>query len=484
MRPIDWLAVTILLLFAAALRIIGIGFGQPNPEYFPSYAPFGMVHEHLAVHPDEFLNVSIPVNMLLRNRLNPEFFNYPSFIINSNFVLFRLTGSLDELSIADREGRNLRNYAGHHLYVISRMYSVVGGMITLASCYAITRLLSGRYAALCAGLLVASCFTFVQHAHYIKPGSLAVGWMTLAAWASVVALYNGRPASRIRFYILAVALTGLAATTRYNALAVAPYVFAVGLILLYRHRSRAMFRAVIIAWLMIPIVFFAGSPYILRDFGHFLNDFSWIVGQYVSSGADLPRFFLVDHWTGMFYQMLFIPIFGIGVPAVICAIASIAACWRRRGGYTGPQMRYRLRHDSFRLCVWLIWFTIVLYALVALRTIRPGHSDHHVMLILPFVILLSAIGADWLVRRLSLPSRIAMPAVALILVIQPLVLSVQVVKMFSQPDTRYIMLEWIHTNIPRGARFFLNGSYNVPLDNALYPNFAHNLSYASALPDG
>lgn len=483
MRSIDWLAVTILLLFGAGLRIIGISYGQLNPEYFPSYAPFGMAHEQLPIQPDEFFNVSIPVNMALRNRLNPEFFNYPSFIINVNFVLFNLTGSLDGLSLINRETHNLRAYAGHHLYVFSRMYSVFGGLIALASSYALTRILAGRYAALYAGLLVASCFTMVQHSHYIKPGSLAAGWMMLAAWASVVALFARRRTSRVRFYILAGAITGLAATTRYNALAVAPFVFAVGFILLYRYRTPATLRLVIAAWLSMPIVFFAGSPYILRDFEHFWKDFSWIVGQYVSTGADVPRYFLVDHWTGMIHLLLFIPIFGIGVPAVICAFASIAAVWRG-DRCPGFHIRCVLLHDSFRLCVGLVWCTIILYALVALRTIRPGHGDHHVMLILPFIILLSAVGADWLVKNIKLPKFLLVPAIALLLAIQPLVLSVQFVKMISQTDTRQIMLQWIYENVADGSRFLLNGPYNVPLDEAVYPNTTQYLAYAQPLPSG
>ena len=483
MRAVDWMAVTILLLFAAGLRIIGISYGQLNPDYFPSYAPYGMAHEQLPIQPDEFFNVSIPVNMALRNKLNPEFFNYPSFIINVNYVLFHLTGSLEGLSLVNREKHNLRAYAGHHLYVFSRMYSVFGGLIALASSYALTRILAGRYAALYAGLLVASCFTLVQHSHYIKPGSLATGWMTLAAWASVVALFARRRTRRVRFYILACAITGLAATTRYNALAVAPFVFAVGFVLLYRHRTREMLRSVIAAWMIMPIVFFAGSPYILRDFEHFMKDFSWIVGQYVSSGADVPRYFLVDHWTGMIHLLLFIPIFGVGVPAVLCAIASIAAFWRR-GRYPSSHIRYIFIDDSFRLCIGFVWFTIVLYALVALRTIRPGHSDHHVMLILPFIILLSAVGADWLVKNIKLPKHLVVPAIALLLVIQPLVLSVQFVKMLSQADTRQILLQWIHENIPDGSRFFLNGPYNVPLDEAIYPNMPQYRAYAQPLPSG
>ena len=59
MRPIDWIAVTALLLFAAGLRMIGISYGQLNPDYFPSTAPLGMVHEQAPIQPDEFFNDNI-----------------------------------------------------------------------------------------------------------------------------------------------------------------------------------------------------------------------------------------------------------------------------------------------------------------------------------------------------------------------------------------------------------------------------------------
>ena len=114
----------------------------------------------------------------------------------------------------------------------------------------------------------------------------------------------------------------------------------------------------------------------------------------------------------------------------------------------------------------------------------PEHSGSVLLLILPFAALLAAVGAGWLVKRIPLPKSLLMPAVALILIIQPLVLSVQVVKMFTQPDTRYLMLEWIRGSIPGGARIFLNGSYNVPLDDALYPNEQQFVVYAETLPDG
>ena len=56
--------------------------------------------------------------------------------------------------------------------------------------------------------------------------------------------------------------------------------------------------------------------------------------------------------------------------------------------------------------------------------------------------------------------------------------------MFSQRDTRHVMLDWIHNNIPYDSRFFLNGAYNVPLDIALYPYEQQFGIYARILPEG
>ena len=471
MRRSDWLAVTLLLLFAAALRIIGLSFGGLNPDYFPSYAPKNLAHEQLPIHPDEYVMVATPVNMALRGTWNPYFFEYPSLIMNVNRVLFSLTGSLDGYELADRQGRTLRVYAPHSLYVFSRIWSLVGGMLQVACACALARMLSGKYAALCAGLLVAVSYTLVQHGHYTKPGPLALGMMMLAAWAALAALRTGDARSRRWLYILAGIATGLAATTRYNAAAVAPLVIAAGLILLYRHRDRCTRRGVLMAWAAMPIVFLCGSPYILRDFALFWRDFQFIVGVYTTTGANVADHFLVDHNTGLVYLLVYVALFGLGLPAVSFAALSLVACLR------GSENRARLG-------VGLIGGMVVLYAVVAMRTIRPGHSDNLAMLMLPFVAVLAAVGAAWLAARLPLPARLSMPILALLLIAQPLALSLSVMHVFSQPDTRHILLDWVHAKIPPGARFFLNGTRSLPLDESLYPNFKQYEVYAEELPSG
>ena len=229
--------------------------------------------------------------MALRNRLNPEFFNYPAFIINTNFVLLHLTGALEGLSLDDRADFTLRAYAAFPLYVMSRMYSVFGGMLMVACAYAVSRMAAGRYVALCAGLLVAVSYTLVQHGHYIKPGSLAAGWMMLATWACMASLYTQQTDRRQRLYLFAGAVTGLAATTRYNAAAVGLLLLLVGLILLYRYRTRRMVLMVGLSWMAVPLIFLLGSPYTLLDFSHFLARFQVDCRAIYQYRGERPRLF-------------------------------------------------------------------------------------------------------------------------------------------------------------------------------------------------
>lgn len=300
----------------------------------------------------------------------------------------------------------------------------------------------------------------------------------LAAWASLAALLASQPRSRLRIYLFACGVAGLAATTRYNAAVVSIIVVSVGILLIAQRRSRRTLLQVVAGWLLIPLVFLLGSPFTLLDFEHFWRDFSYIVGQYIATGEDIHAHFLVDPWTGLRLMLTYAGLFALGIPAIACAGLGLMSAARRRDSAG------RCCQSGLRLFVLLIGLMILVYGLVALRTVRPGHSDGLLILIIPFVAVLAGLGAEGLVRKLRLPSRLTMPVIALILIIQPLVLSAQVVKMFSQPDTREVILTWIHSLIPGGARIFLNGPYNVPLDKALYPNFAHNLSYASDLPDG
>ncbi len=474
----DWVFITALLLFAAGLRITGISYGQPDPHYAPSTHPQQMIHGQTPMQPDEYLSVSIPLEMLVRGRLNPGFFEYPSFITYTNYFVFGITGATEDISPENRAGVGLREYAPFQLYVLSRMYSVFGGMLIVAAVYATTRLAAGRFAALSAALLAAVSFTLVQHSHYIKPGMLPSGFMLVAVWASFAALYTRNQRRRMRMYLLAGAVTGLATTTRYNAVSVGIILFLVGLVLLYRHRTRAMLFAVLGSWLLAPIVFIMGTPYAVLDFDKFYEHFSYITGQFLTTGSNVPVFFLTDSLTGLLLMYRFIFLFSLGIPAALAILFGLYGAWKKR-----PLRKDFLAENSRTLYAAIVLVFLLAYSFVVLRTIRPGHSDNLLVLTLPQFILLAGLGMGFLRERLPLPSRLLMPGLVLSLIVMPLVLSVQTVRMFCQPDTRYIMQEWVYEHLPPGSTIFLNGPYNVPLDAADYPSEQVFGGYAESAED-
>ena len=457
----DWVAIVILLLFAASLRIIGISYGQPDPQYASSTHPQKMLHYQTPMQPDEYLSVAIPMEMLLKNRLNPQFFEYPTFIVNTNFVLFALTGAASGAELEDRSGETLRVYAPFELYVMSRMYSVFGSILIVACAYAIMLKIAGRFAALSAGLLAATSYTLVQHTHYIKPELLSTGWMILTIWLSFTALQTANPKYSTRFYILAGACTGLAATTRYNAFSIVVALGLVGLVLLFRHRRAKMLFTVLSSWVLIVIVFILGTPYAAIEFEAFVEAFRYITGQFLSTGANVPEYFLTSPFEGLFFLLRYIVIFGLGIPAAVMILFGLYSAWSSR-----PPLKNWLTENTPFLFAGIIFISILAYLVVAMRSIRPGHSDNLTVLIVPQYMLLASLGANWLYQRFQ--STVAGVLILLLFVLMPLVMSVQVTRMFSQPDTRQQLQAWIYDHLPADSTIVLNGAYNVPLDAADY----------------
>ncbi|MBK8024110.1 MAG: hypothetical protein IPK19_22435 [Chloroflexi bacterium] len=144
MKPSERAFLTLLLLFAAALRFSGIAHGQPDPQFAPTTTPLRLIHESTPVQPDEFLYVSLPLRMLVSGQLNSKFFENPSFLINLNFFTDLLTGANVGRSVDTWADWGDRWIASFDLYVVARAYSALGGLIAVAAVYATARRLGGR----------------------------------------------------------------------------------------------------------------------------------------------------------------------------------------------------------------------------------------------------------------------------------------------------------------------------------------------------
>ena len=104
LNRIELAFVTILLLFAAALRLIGVENGMPDPAAFPTETARGIIPDSVAIQPDEFLFVARPYHMIVSRQLNPQYFENPSFLINLNFFTFLLSGEGKGVTLAELEG--------------------------------------------------------------------------------------------------------------------------------------------------------------------------------------------------------------------------------------------------------------------------------------------------------------------------------------------------------------------------------------------
>jgi len=459
MRAVDWLAVVVLLLFAAALRFIAVDFGQPEPLYANSTLPVSMLHDQTPLHPDEFLFITRPFRMLLTGHPNPQFFENPLFLINTNFVTFWLTDSGRGLTHEERLTGNFRNYAPFPLYVIGRVYSALGGILAVAGAYATARLMAGRYAALVAGLLATVALTLVQHAHYATTSSLSAGFVMLCIWASFASLRAKTSRQRWVLFALGGIAAGLAAGNRYNAAAVSLVVFFTGWVLLYRQRDIAAAGRVLVGWLLFPLIFLFTTIQLFFDFDGFQRDFQSISTQYLSG---LDRINSVSPWTGLLleYQYLFGMV--LGVPAMMLCVLALLPLFQRK------QDLSRIYSSQIRQYLVLVLIYLVPYSLVILRTVRPNGADQLLIPVIPVFALLAGVGFAWVISQVKQYRLIIRPLLVLLVVSAPLMFSVQLLWLLNQPDTRQQMQAWVHQHLPQGSRIHLVGPYNVPVDYGDY----------------
>lgn len=442
MRRADF-HIVLVLLIAAALRFSGLSFGQPIVDYAPANVVNDTIHDGTPLHPDEFLFIQRPLRMLLTGDFNPKFFHNPSFLINANFVVFWLTGERQQLTWAERDGVGARSEAPFRLYINGRVFSALGGVLAVAATYGAGRRLAGRDGARVAAWVVALSLPMVQHAHYATTSSLAAGFVALTVWAALASLNR----SSWWLFALSAVSAGLAAGNRYNAAAVSLVVFFVGWIWLYRDHTLRNVGRVLVAWLLFPLTFLITTPYVLLDTAFFLDEFRFITNQYI---GDEQNALNVSPSVGLAYEYGYLALFGLSAVGSVLAVLGVVVGL--------------VRADKRTLTLLLMSYVLP-YSYVVLRTIRPIGADQMLVPVIPVFALFAGLGFAWLAARV--PSLAAF-YVALLLGVSLALPTLQVVMMFNQADTRYIMQAWVFDNLPRGAHIHLDGPYNVPLDETLY----------------
>lgn len=416
-----WAAVAAVavVLVAFGLRVYAVAWGLPYVD-----------------HPDEPAVGNAALGMLRRGDWNPRFFDYPSLYFYALRLVFAAHWRYGLAAGLYRDLAQLPLTTDLYLttpgfFVWGRVLTAVVGAATAGLLYLVGRRWWSPGVGLAAAAVLATLPFHMRHSQYITV-DVASALTTLLALGAALRLLD-RPGWRD--YALAGLATGLAASTKYNAGAVAlAVVVAHGL--RWRRESLRQFPRLPWAALWSLIGFLAATPYAALTFGSFLAGM-W--RQYADYGS-ATRGDLLGRWPVADYLEFFWSsgLYPLGTLAAALGIAAVIA-----------------RRDRAGLV--LLGFTVP-YLLVFLS--QPQHFMRNLMPIFPCLALFAGIGIAvatarlWALLTRAQPARSAWPAalaLTTLVVAWPLVKSVELTRFEAQTDSKVRAGDYVRERLPHGA---------------------------------
>jgi hypothetical protein len=447
--PTWWLGLCLVAIGGLALgaRLWGIGFGLPNE----------------AARPDERHLIGYTLSMAA-SRGNPHFFNYPSLYLNLLLVFYavyfvagRLTGHFSSPSdLAAEYALDPRN-----LYLIDRVVVALLGTATVYLVFLIGKRAFNRRVGILGGLMLSVAYLHVRESHF---GTVDVP-LTFFVTLAMAAIVRADSERRDRLFWLAGFASGLAVSTKYNAVALlAPLALIhVAPARSDETRGAAWVRRFAGTMMAVAAGFLVGTPYALLDHRKFLADATF---ELMAKSNGRPA---VDLGWGWIYHLRQTLPGGLGIPLLIAAAAGMIVGWRQH-------RRAAIILGAFPVA-W--WIGIGLSHYVYLRYAVP---------LVPAICLFAALGVDGSLTRLAAlvesRKRAALvwcgTAVLMATVMAvPAYRSLQWDRLIARPDTRVLAARWIDSHVPPSTVIGLVGPeyiwpqlWNAPAQLQLYMSSA------------
>ena len=433
------LLLVAVVALGLAVRFWGLKFGLPV----------------VYARPDELLLIGVVIGFF-RGDPNPHFFEYPTlylYVLAGVYCLFYARSMLagwvrDSAEFAASFKVNFVPF-----FLAARATAAVLGGATVALVHAIARPLFGVSAGLLAALFMAVAFLHVRDSHYATT-DVPMVFFVAAAMLAIVRVHCYRRAFDAR---LAGVLAGCAMGVKYNAvmlvlpMAIVEGIHAWQLRRDWRRllRETHLFRMAACCILM----FLAGSPYLLLDYGRALHDLRSLQAS-TSTGMTPPEL-LGRGWTYHLPHSLW---YGVGWPMLISALAGLA--WMG-GRHPGPALV-------------LGSFPVAYY--VAAGT---GYNVfvRYMLPVVPFLCIFAgyfvASAASAIAPAMRLRPALVAAALGLAIAAPPAINVVQFDRLLTREDSRIVAGRWLAENVPAGASMFISGNrYGHPaLDFARYRQF-------------
>ena len=404
--------------------------------------------------------------------LNPHFFNYPAFTFYLHFLAQSIHYGFGHLlgsypTLAEFRQSYIANPTA--FIIIARVIGVLFDCGILVVFYSIARSISSAKVALCAILLIAVNPLQIKQSQLISVDT-PLAFFACFAVLSMLRVY--KTGSR-KWYLLSGLSIGLAAACKYTGALLLP-------VLLFAHvlRSYSVTGAIIslrilylvAALALSGIVFIVFNPFILLNFGEFLQGFGF--EAYHASYGHLGL--NADQSTLSYYLLESLPNNLGWMLTILVGVTMIRFLFSRQ--------RMELIVAAFPC------FYMLVLAIWKMR------ADRYLLPAIPVLILIGSSGLfafvdyinSYLGKKGSLPRTYQLIgyALAMLLVgISPLWSSIQYHRSFTLPDTRTVTTDWMTTNLPAGTSiaagpFGINFNTNkyLILPIPFHPVFTDNMA--------
>ncbi len=425
-----------ILVLGFGLRIYGIDFGLPHSYHDDEDR---LVHHALAFGMGD---------------LNPHYFNYPSFMMYFLFLFygaFYVFGTIFGYFSSMSDFTMLFFSDPTMFYIIGRAITALLGTATIFVVYLIGKRLYSRTAGVVAALTLSVLPVHVLSSHYITTDVPMTFFIIAAAYFSVRILEEGR----LKHYILAAIMTGLAAGTKYNGVLASVFILTAHMARVSGIRAKAgclFSNRIMIAGAVVVVIFFCVSPFCFLDFNTFIEDFRFDSehihnGVYgLSSGV---------HWIdyiGMFFtDELYSWPHRVANTAGPLLLLGVAYAIYRRG-----------RKEAV-----IGIFPLLFFALIGSWSVV---NRKYLLPVLPLCAIFAGVMIAEISGKVGCSKyrRWAAWACLAVLLMIPLRNSFLSDYVMSQEDTRTIAKRWIETNVPEGSKIALEWDTNVtvPLDES------------------
>ncbi|HEX7942988.1 MAG TPA: glycosyltransferase family 39 protein, partial [Gemmatimonadaceae bacterium] len=292
------MALGLILVVAAAVRVWGLAFGLP----------------HTQARPDE-THIIEAARTMLSGKL-PRFYDYPWLYICSlaalyvgYFVWGLAAGTFH--SIADMVASWPQYWTP--FFVLSRAMAAAYGTATVYIVFRTARRLWGDTAALVAALFMSLAFIHARDSHFGTTDTA----LTFFIIASVGLLMDAHRANSLRQFAVAGLVGGLGAATKYNAvLLIAPIMASYLLyVALADDRVKAARDPRLLAYGVPFLAAFAvGVPFILLDYGNFARAMHELQSSMLEGD---PRLGLANGWI---HHLVNSMRYGLGLPFLLAGV--------------------------------------------------------------------------------------------------------------------------------------------------------------------